>query len=249
MPASFFTMNREYHRWYSPRLERDMELLVFGHAGAKVLIFPTRDGRFHEYEDLRLVQSLAPKINAGQLQLWCVDSVDRESFYCFWCHPADRVRRHIQFEEYLLNEVLPLMRQKNGHPCTIAHGCSLGAFHAVNIAFRHPNLFQQVVAFSGRYDLTLNVETFNDLFGGYYDENVYYHTPTHFLPNLGCESRLEHLRRMDIVLVVGSEDPFLGNNRQLSEILAAKDIPHRLHVWDGRAHRGHAWRKMAPIYL
>jgi esterase/lipase superfamily enzyme len=35
-------MNREYHRWYSHRLGRDMELLIFGHAGAKVLVFPTR---------------------------------------------------------------------------------------------------------------------------------------------------------------------------------------------------------------
>lgn len=242
-------MHREYHRWYSPRLERDMELLVFGHAGARVLVFPTRDGRFHEYENLRLVQSLAHKINAGQLQLWCVDSIDWESFYCFWCHPADRVRRHIRFEEYILNEVLPLMRRINDHPCTIAHGCSLGAFHAANIAFRHPDLFQKLVAFSGRYDLTLSVENFTDLFGGYYDENIYYHTPTHFLPRLDCAWRLSHLRRMDITLVVGAEDPFLGNNRSLSEILTAKGIAHRLHVWEGRAHRGHAWRKMAPMYL
>ena len=62
-------MHREYHRWHSPRLGRVMELLVFGHAGAKVLVFPTRDGRFYEYENLRIVQRLAPKINAGQLQL------------------------------------------------------------------------------------------------------------------------------------------------------------------------------------
>lgn len=50
-------MNREYHRWYSHRLGRDMELLIFGHAGAKVLCFPTGDGRFYEYENLRLVES------------------------------------------------------------------------------------------------------------------------------------------------------------------------------------------------
>ncbi len=242
-------MNREYHRWFSPRLQRDMELLVFGHAGAKVLVFPTRDGRFHEYENLRLVQSLADKLDAGQLQLWCVDSIDWESFYCFWCHPADRVRRHMLFEDYLLNEVMPLMQQKNNHPCTIAHGCSLGAFHATNIALRHPNLFQKLVAFSGRYDLTLNVEHFHDLFNGYYDDNVYFHTPTHFLPNLSCAWRLEHLRRMDITIVIGSEDPFFANNLQLRQILEGKGIPHQLQVWNGRAHRGHAWRKMAPIYL
>lgn len=242
-------MNREYHRWHSPRLQRDMELLVFGHAGAKVLVFPTRDGRFHEYENLRLVQSLAHKINAGQLQLWCVDSIDWESLYCFWCHPADRVRRHMLFEEYILNEVMPLMHQKNDHPCTIAHGCSLGAYHAANIAFRHPHLFQKLVAFSGRFDLTLNVESFSDRFNGYYDDNIFFHTPSHYLPGLNCEWRLGHLRRMDIVIVIGDDDPFIANNRQLSDILDGKGVRHRLHVWRGRAHRGQAWRNMAPIYV
>ncbi|QXP83282.1 esterase family protein [Methylococcus sp. Mc7] len=242
-------MNREYHRWYTERLGRDMELLVFGHAGAKVLVFPTRDGRFHEYEDLRLVESLRHKIEAGHLQLFCLDSIDHESLYCFWRHPAERIRRHVQFEEYILNEVFPLMAAKNPHPCTIAHGCSLGAFHAVNIAFRHPHLFRKVAAFSGRYDLTLGVEHFRDLFDGYYDDTIYYHTPSHFLPNLECHWRLEALRRMDIVLVVGGDDPFLGNNRDLSRILWSKGIPHALHTWDGRAHQGRAWRKMAPLYV
>lgn len=242
-------MHREFHRWHSPRLGRDMELLVFGHAGAKVLVFPTRDGRFHEYEDLRIVDSLAGKINAGHLQLWCLDSLAWESLYCFWCHPADRIRRHIQYEEYILNEVMPLMSSKNHHPCTIAHGCSLGAYLAANMAFRYPQFFHKLAAFSGRYDLTMNVESFQDLFHGYYDENIYFHTPTHFLPNLDCDSRLNHLRRMDIVIAIGAEDPFLDNNRHLSSILHSKGIGHSLHVWGGRAHRGHYWRKMAPLYV
>ena len=66
-----------------------MELLVFAHAGAKVLVFPTRGGRFFEYENLRIVDRLRPKIEAGQLQLYCVDSVDSESFYCFWALHVD----------------------------------------------------------------------------------------------------------------------------------------------------------------
>jgi esterase/lipase superfamily enzyme len=242
-------MNREYHRWHSHRLGRDMELLVFGHAGAKVLVFPTRDGRFWEYEKLGLVGSLAAKIDAGHLQLFCVDSVDHESFYCNWAHPSGRIRRHIQFEEYILNEVLPFMGLRNSHPCTISHGCSLGAFHAVNIAFRHPHLFQKVAAFSGRYDLTLPVESFSNLFDGYYDQDIYFHTPTHFMAQLACDWRLDHLRRMDVVLTIGAEDPFLDNNRHLSGILAGKRIGHALHVWDGRAHRGRSWRQMAPLYI
>lgn len=241
-------MNREYHRWHSPRLGRDMELLVFGHAGAKVLVFPTRDGRFYEYENLRIVEALRPKIDAGQIQLYCVDSIDAESFYCFWCVPPDRVLRHLAYERYILDEVLPFMHARNDHPCTIAHGCSFGAFHAANIAFRHPQHFQKLVALSGRYDPTLSVESFRDLLDGYRDQNVFENTPVAYLPGVEGE-RLDAIRAMDIVLVIGREDPFLDNNLQLSAILAAKGVPHRLHEWDDRAHRGYYWRRMAPLYV
>lgn len=110
-------------------------------------------------------------------------------------------------------------------------------------------MFQKLSAFSGRYDLTMQAESFSDLFNGYYDENIYFHTPTHFLPNLDCEWRLRHLRQMDIVLVIGKEDPFLGNNHYLSQILYSKGIRHQLHEWNERAHRGHYWRCMAPLYV
>jgi esterase/lipase superfamily enzyme len=242
-------MNREYHCWHSPHLNRDMELLVFGHAGAKVLVFPTRDGRFYEYEDLRIVQALSDKIKAGHLQLYCVEGMAGETFYCWWRQPADRIQRYLQYEEYVLREVLPFMDARNPDPCTISHGCSLGAFFAANLAFRHPHLFQKLSAFSGRYDLTLNIEHFGDLFDGHYDEGVYYNTPTHFLANLDCPERLEALRKMDIVLVIGKEDPFLENNRHLSGLLWSKGVWNALHEWEGRAHQGRYWRKMAPLYL
>ncbi len=242
-------MNREYHRWHSPVLEREMEILVFGHAGAKVLVFPTRDGRFHEYEDIRVVESVVGKLEAGEIQLYCIDSIDHESFYCFWCQPADRIRRHRQFEQYVLDEVMPFMDARGGDSRVVAHGCSLGAYHAVNIAFRHPERFTKLVAFSGRYDLTMAVEEFVDLFEGYYDEEIYYNIPSHYMSNLDCLTTLETIRRLDITLVIGDEDPFLENNRQFSDLLWRKGIRHAFHVWQGRAHRGHYWRRMASLYL
>jgi esterase/lipase superfamily enzyme len=242
-------MNREYLRWYSQRLHREMELLVFGHAGAKVLMFPTREGRFWEYEQLGIVASLADKLDAGHLQLYCVEGLATESFYGSQHRPSERIRRHAAFEDYILNEVLPLMAQKNPHDCTIVHGCSLGAFQAASLVFRHPHLFRKLVAFSGRYDLTMKVESFGDLFDGYYDDTVYFHTPSHFLPGLACDWRLEKLRQIDIVLAIGDADPFLDNNRHLSRLLADKGIDHQLHVWGGRAHRAGAWRRMAALYI
>jgi esterase/lipase superfamily enzyme len=242
-------MNREYIRWYSQRLQREMELLVFGHAGAKVLMFPTRDGRFWEYERLGLVAALADKLEAGQLQLYCIDGLANESFYDRNRHPAERIKRHAALEDYILHEVLPLMAEKNSHDCTIVQGCSLGAFQAAGLVFRHPHLFRKLVAFSGRYDLTMKVECFGDLFDGYYDDAIYFHTPTHFLPGLANDWRLDRLRQVEIVLTVGKDDPFLDNNRYLSRILGEKHVGHQLHVWDGRAHRGSAWRKMAALYI
>jgi esterase/lipase superfamily enzyme len=242
-------MKREYRRWYSPRLHRDMELLILGHAGAKVLMFPTREGRFWEYEKLGVVTRLANKVEAGQLQLFCIEGLARESFYNHGLHPADRIRRAKALEEYVLNEVLPLMAWTNPHACTIAMGCSLGAYQAASLVFRHPHLFRKLVAFSGRYDLTMKVESFNDLFEGYYCDDIYFHMPTHFLPGLQCSWRLERLRQVDIVLAVGTADPFLENNRHLSRLLDEKRIRHQLHYWNGRAHRAGAWREMASLYV
>ncbi len=242
-------MRRDYRRWYSPRLHRDMELLIFGHAGAKVLMFPTREGRFWEYEQLDVVASLEGKVNAGQLQLYCIEGLAQETFYDVRRHPADRIRRHAAYEDYILHEVLPLMAGANSHDCTMAMGCSLGAFQAASLVLRHPHLFRKLAAFSGRFDLTLQVDCFDDLFHGYYVDDVYFHTPTHFLPSLACPWRLEKLRQLDIVLAVGREDPFLDNNRHFSRLLGEKGVHHRLYEWDGRAHRAGAWRRMAALYV
>jgi len=83
-------MHREHRRWFSPSLQRDMQLLVFGHAGARVLVFPTSMGRFYEWEDRGMIGALAHHLDQGWLQLYCVDSVDGESWYARQQHPAAR---------------------------------------------------------------------------------------------------------------------------------------------------------------
>src|SRR5271165_4586638 len=108
-----------------------MELLVFGHAGAKVLVFPTREGRFFDYENWGLVDALRHSIEGGHIRLFCVDGVDSESLYCKSLPPAARAWRHGQYESYIIEEAIPFMLSENGSPSLIAHGCSIGAFHAM----------------------------------------------------------------------------------------------------------------------
>lgn len=242
-------MHRAYHNWLSPALGRRMELLVFGEAGARVLFFPTRRARFFDYENWGVVEALRPKIEAGQLQLYCVDSIDGESLYCPGKHPAERIQRHLQYERYILDEVVPLTRQLNPHICLMAAGCSMGAYHAVNLAFRHPDLFGKVVGLSGRYDLTQPMASFRDLFQGYVDEAVYLNTPNRFIPQLDHDFYLAHLRRLDITLAVGNDDAFLNNNLVLSQQLQEKHIDHQLHIWAGEAHTPLAWQSMVQLYL
>ncbi len=242
-------MQREYYEWFSPHLHRKMEMLVFGHAGARVLVFPTRHGRFYDYEDFGMLGALAEPINNGWLQLFCVDSVDSESIYNKYTPPQNRIERHNQYEQYILKEVLPFTQHLNPQPFLIAHGCSLGAYHAVNVAFRHPHLFGKVVALSGRYDIAVPTPGFRGLFDDYYNEDIYFHNPNHYLPNLENDAILTELRRMEIVLVIGTEDPFLNSNLVLSEILKSKGISHELYIWDGRAHEAVHWQKMVQLYL
>lgn len=237
-------MNREYHRWHSPALNRPMELLVFGHHGAPVLVFPTSRGRFYEWEDFGMIEAMRRHIEQGWNQFYCVDSVDEESWYCKACHPAARVARHIQYEQYILNEVIPLIRSKNDNAYLIVTGASFGAYHAVNFAFRHPGLARRVIGMSGRYDM----RPFMD---GYYDENLYFNNPVDYMKNLSDPAWLEKFRReLDIILVCGRDaGEETENNHYLSQILWDKGIWHALRLWDGWAHDWPWWKQMLPMYI
>src|SRR5580698_7040104 len=155
-------MKREYKKWFSPSLGRNMEMLIFGHAGLPAVVFPTSCGRFFEFEDRGMVGAVGGAIDAGQVQLFCVDSVDAESWYNRNVGPRWRIARHLQYEDYVMREVLPLLRQKNGNPLLGAIGCSFGGFHAVNIALRHPDVFTGFLSMSGAFDLS-------SFLGGYHD--------------------------------------------------------------------------------
>lgn len=235
-------MHREYHKWYSTRLQRDMELLIHGHAGARMLVFPTSRGRYYEYEDRGMVANLSGPIEAGELQLYCLDSIDGETFYNWHAHPGWRMWRHTLYEEYILNEVLPLSREKNPNPFMISHGCSFGAYQAMNIALRHPWWFGRVLALSGKYDMS-------NFFGGYYDQSVYYNTPSHFIPQMQEGPQLDAIRRMEIIMVVGEHDPNIENNRAFNAALWNKGVWACYREWSGWSHDWPYWMNMTRQYV
>jgi esterase/lipase superfamily enzyme len=235
-------MHRDYRRWFSPSLGRDMELLIFGHSGARVLAFPSSMGRFFEWEDRGMIHgALGHHIEQGWLQVCCVDSVDEESWYGKWKHPHDRAVRHGQYDAYLRDEVLPLLAYINPNPYLITTGASFGAYHAMCFALRYPDRVGRVIGLSGVYDI-------RDFTGGYSDETVYFYNPADFMMGEHGE-RLAAMQRMDIIMVIGRDDPMRGNNEYFSGRLWSKGIGNALRIWDGWVHDWPYWQKMLPMYI
>lgn len=242
-------MQRKYYQWFSTRLQKNMELLVFGHAGPRVIFFPTRGAHFYDYENWRVIDAISNKIDNGELQVYCVDSIDNESLYNGSIHPADRMLRHLQYEQYIIEEVVPLTLQLNPYSKLYAAGCSLGAYHALNIALKYPCLFNKAVGMSGRYNLQVKQGMFADLFEGYHDENIYFNMPNQYVANLHDINIIQQLKQLEIILVIGLEDAFFEDASYLSNLLWSKQIANSLHVWDEEAHKPYYWRKMVRSYL
>ena len=231
-------MKEEYHKWHSPSLGREIEMLVFGHAGYPVILFPTSMGRYYQNKDFKLIDSARWFLEQGKVRIYCPDSIDGESWYNKEIPPADRARNHARYDQLIREEVVGRARHETGSSKVATAGCSFGAYHATNFAFRYPDLVGYVFNMGGAFDIRPQL-------GGYYDESVYYHNPVDFVANLYHPA----LSQMGIVLGVGEHDFCRRYNEQLSDILHAKGISHWLDIRPGAPHDWPVWREMFPDYL
>jgi esterase/lipase superfamily enzyme len=214
-----------------------MEALVYGHGGPPLVVFPSSQGRFFEYEDAGMIRALAPKIESGGLQVFCPDSVDGESWYNKSVHPRQRVLRHLQYGRYILHEFLPFVRWKNQTQTLAVTGCSFGGYHAVNFSLKHPDVVTHCVSMSGAYD----IHQFLD---------CYFNCPPDYLPKMTDDWFLSRYRQMKIVLGSADWDMCLDQNVKLSAMLNEKAIPHWLDVWgDNWKHDWPLWQRMAAKYF
>jgi esterase/lipase superfamily enzyme len=239
-------MKREIQKWYSPRLNKDMEIAVYGHSGFSLLMLPTAAADYLEYERFQLIATLEPYINAGKVKVFSINSINSEAWLNKNMEGRHKAIRHQQFNAYVEYEVVPFMKMHSGDSTPIiTTGASLGALHAANMFFRRPDIFAGTIAMSGVYDLTSYTK-------GYFDEDVYFNSPCHYLPSLTDDYYLSRLKRCKhIHILTGSgdyEDP--EGSRYLSAILTAKGIPHELDVWGwDMRHDWPTWRAMLPFYI
>ena len=243
-------MEIRYFKLYSRNLDRDMEFKVYGHAGRPVLMLPCEGGRFYDYEDFGMIDHWAQWIEEGRCCIYTADSIDHET-YLAQGSPQQRIRRHEQWYNYIIEELTPYIRllskECNGYDQGImTFGCSMGAMHGANLFFRRPDLFNGLFALSGVYDSKM-------YFGDYMDEVLYRNTPTEYLRNLPNDhyyKRMYNDRRMLFVCGQGPwEDASLNSLRYLEYILRDRGIHAQTEYWGNDvSHDWYWWFKMVETY-
>ena len=231
-------MTEHLHKWYSPSLSMDIEVLAFGTRGYPIILFPTSLGRYYENKDFNLIDSVAWYINEGLVKIYCVDGIDRLSWYNKGIHPAERVKNHIWYDMMLYNELVPLAQRETGVHKVATAGCSFGGYHATNFAFKHPEVVKYVFNMGAAFDIKGQLD-------GYYDDNVYFNNPLDFIP----QAENAAFKDLHVVLGTGTHDMCWEANEKMANILRTKNISHWLDVRHDAKHDWPVWREMFPHYL
>lgn len=239
-------MNRELTSWYSPSLSKEMPIVSYGSEGFALLLVPTAAADYLEYERFLLMDHISHHVRGGKVKVFSIDSINNDSWLNNQLDPRYKAIRHQQWNDYVFNEVVPFIKSKT-RPDTpvITCGASFGALHSMNLFLKRPDIINGVIAMSGVYDLT-------EYSKGYFDDDVYFNSPWHFMQNLSDHGILEQIRRSkNIHIVTGSgsyEDP--GASGRFAKVLYDKGIWYELDVWGKEwPHDWDTWRAMLPHYI
>ena len=231
-------IHEEFHTWFSSSISSEFKMLIFGHAGQPVILFPTSKGSYYQNKDEGLINAAGWFLENGKIRIYCPDSIDALSWYNRSVEPSIRAHNHSCYDQLILQEVVPRAQYETGYSRMAMAGCSFGGYHAVNFSFRHPNVCSFCFSMSGAFD----VRQFTD---GYYDDNIYYNNPVDFIPN----DQDPELWRMGIILGTAEYDICKQDNERLSQILQHKNINHWLDIRPQANHDWPVWRDMFPHYL
>lgn len=239
-------MIRELNSWYSAALQKEMPIVSYGDYGFALLFVPTAAADYLEYERFQMMDVLAPWINSGKVRVFSVNSINNESWLNNNMDSSHKAIRHNQFNDYIFNEVLPYIKKvTSAETPIILSGASFGALHSMNLFLKRPDLIDGVIAMSGVYDLSEYTK-------GFYDDQVYFNSPMHYLPNLTDDGILEQIRKSKHIHILSGrgsyEDP--AASEKFAGVLYNKGITYDLDIWDHEwKHDWPTWRAMLPLYL
>lgn len=215
-----------------PGLPRPGTVIRHGHWGRPVVVFPSERGRAWDYEANGMVDAVRPLLDEGRVKLYCVDSFDEVSWSDPWISGEERARRHAPYASWVTDQVVPFIgRDTPGAVDAVVTGCSLGAYHALQLGLTRADLFPVVIGLSGNYDPS-TWRAWGERGGAAYLTN-----PSDYVPGLHGE-HLDWLRnRLKVVLVVGQgawethPTGSLPQTRRMAGLLQERGIDAELDLW------------------
>lgn len=233
-------MLKEIIKNTSINLDREMEYIRYGNSGKPVLVIPSQDGKPIDYENFGMVESLSSLITEGTIQLFCVDSIDVETFSSSEGNIEDRMKKHEKYVKYIYEEIIPEIHNKTNRKDILVTGCSMGAIHSAILFFRRPELFSSMLGLSGGYNLEI-------FFNEYMSELVYINSVTKFIKEMDInDEKLQEYRKKKIVTCIGLgnwEEELIPSNYVLKEVLEEKEIPAKINFWGKEVYHDWIWWK------
>lgn len=224
-----------------------MEFKVYGYRGKRILVFPAQDGRFFDFENFGMTDTVRGYLEQGKLQIITVDSIDQETYSAE--HGDNRRRSYLleQYYYYIVDELIPYLGEVTDNTQIYTSGVSLGAGHAANLFFRRPDIFQGTIALSGYYDSDL-------FFGDYVDDYIYNNSPIKYLGGMSYDHPyLELYNHRDIILCCGQgawEDQMTYSTQKIQEILECRGVNCWIDYWGYDVnHDWDWWQKQFPYFV
>jgi esterase/lipase superfamily enzyme len=226
-------MHREVHRWYSHRLGREMGVVVHGHWGPPLLMFPTTGGDEGEYERQSVIGTMAGAIEAGRVKTFCVNTNNGDSYGNAAPSAASQLdaasvrRLHPPRGDPVHPPPLSIRRHRGVDDGRVAGGVSRGE-HPLQNTGRRETLLRLV----GR----LRHEAVH---GRLYDDNFYFNNPVDYLANASDPWLLGTWRAARFTSPLDGPWEHREESYRLSRILAGRGIAHHLDDWGPLG--GHDW--------
>jgi len=229
-------MQKETYNIYSNILSQNLEIQFYGHYGYAAL-----SDSASNYEQNGTIEAISDFLNKGKCRIFSVPSINNEIWFSDKYTSEEKSKLFNDYNNFICEEFVPLIYAKcNGPVPIITCGASIGGLLAANQYFRRPDNFYGMISMSGFFNLQY-------LSKEYFDENCYFNSPEHYLPNLNDSFWLSYLlSKHHVYLYSGSgSNEFPHNTQNFSNLLNSKNISNTSEIWGNEFdHNFDSWNKM-----
>ena len=213
---------------HGDKANKDFDLVVYGSKGRPAIAFPEGDSSCLSWENNGMVDAVADLVDAGKVQLFCVDTSDSESWHAHGALREYRLENLEGFFAFVEGELATFIKKASGSKePPLVLGAGMGALNATIAMLRRPKDYSGLLALSGTYDV-------HQLIEGELDEPWRAFSPFDLLADLTSrKAEATLLRERQLAFVCGQHGSETGadTQRQLDAAMAERDVPATFEYW------------------